>query len=157
MRASRCQHIAERVAAATGLLVAADEWGRMVETPRPVGLDEVKAALAAAPRIAFVRADDGLEAANAVIELMRDLGRPRADMWEVAVWEDALAVDERESYLTLQVHNEAIVVPETIDCIRALTGIEPSAEVSIARTDAALGVTKVYLPASQRRAAAIAR
>ena len=88
-----------------------------------------------------------------MIELMRDLGRPRADMWEVAVWEDALAVDEHDIYLTFQVHNEAIVVPETIDCIRALTGTEPSAAASIARTDAALGVRKVYLPASQRLAA----
>ena len=48
-----------------------------------------------APRIAFVRADRGVVALNSVIELMRDLGRPRGDMWEVAVWEDALAADER--------------------------------------------------------------
>ena len=55
---------------------------------------------------------------------MRDLDRPRGDMWEVAVWEDALATDGREVYLTFQVHNEAIVVPENVDCIRALTGLE---------------------------------
>jgi len=42
-----------------------------------------------------VRADDGVVALNSVIELMRDLRRPRADLWEVAVWEDALASDGR--------------------------------------------------------------
>jgi glyceraldehyde-3-phosphate dehydrogenase (NAD(P)) len=146
-------HLDITTMAATGPFNLSHVHFLMVETPRSATLEEVKAALAAAPRIAFVRAGDGLDAANAVIELMRDLGRPRADMWEVAVWEDALAVDEREIYLTLQVHNEAIVVPETIDCIRALTGTEPSAAASIARTDAALGVTRVFLPASQRRAA----
>ena len=120
----------------------------MVETTRPVSQEELRDALWDAPRIAFVRAGDGLVALNSVIELMRDLGRPRGDMWEVAVWEDALAVDEREVYLTFQVHNESIVVPETIDCIRALTGIERDGARSIAKTDAALGITKAFLPAT---------
>jgi len=120
----------------------------MVETTRPVSLDELRDALWDAPRIAFVRGSDGLVALNSVIELMRDLDRSRGDMWEVAVWEDALASDGREVYLTLQVHNEAIVVPETIDCMRALTGIEPDGAKSIAKTDAALGITKTFLPAT---------
>ena len=42
--------------------------------------------------------------------------------------------------------NEAIVVPETIDCIRALTGLEQDAATSIARTDAALRIRKAFLP-----------
>lgn len=117
----------------------------MVETTRRVSLDELRDALWDAPRIAFVRAGDGLVALNSVIELMRDLDRPRGDMWEVAVWEDALAADEREVYITFQVHNESIVVPETIDCIRAITGIERDPMASIRKTDAALGVTKTFL------------
>jgi len=121
----------------------------MVETTKPVGLDELRDALWEAPRIAFVRAGDGLVALNSVIELMRDLGRPRADMWEVAVWEDALAADGRELYLTYQVHNEAIVVPETVDCVRALAGSEADGSRSIAKTDAAMGVRKTFLPATR--------
>lgn len=128
----------------------------MVETTRPVSLDELREALWEAPRIAFVRASDGLVALNSVIELMRDLGRPRGDMGEVAVWEDALAADGRELYLTYQVHNEAIVVPETVDCIRALTGTETDGARSIAKTDAALGVRKTFLPATGGPAAAVA-
>lgn len=122
----------------------------MIETTRPVSVDELRDALWDAPRIAFVRADEGLVALNSVIELMRDLDRPRDDMWEVAVWEDALAADDRELYLTFQVHNEAIVVPETIDCIRALTGIETDPEASIRKTNRALGITKTFLPATTR-------
>lgn len=118
----------------------------MIETTHPLSVAEVRDALQATPRVAFVRADDGLVALNSVIELMRDLGRPRADMWEVAVWEDALAADEREVYLTFQVHNEAIVIPENIDCIRALTGLEPDGMASIRKTDAALGITNTFLP-----------
>jgi glyceraldehyde-3-phosphate dehydrogenase (NAD(P)) len=122
----------------------------MVETTRPISVDELRDALWDAPRIAFVRADDGLVALNSVIELMRDLGRPRGDMWEVAVWEDALADDDREVYLTFQVHNEAIVVPETIDCIRALTGLETESARSIEKTDRALGVARAFLPSTTR-------
>lgn len=120
----------------------------MVETTRPVSLDELRQALWDEPRVAFVRAGDGLVALNSVIELMRDLDRPRGDMWEVAVWEDALASDGRELYLTFQVHNESIVVPETVDCFRALTAIETDGAVSIAKTDQSLGITKTFLPAT---------
>jgi glyceraldehyde-3-phosphate dehydrogenase (NAD(P)) len=122
----------------------------MVETTRPVTVQGVRDALRAEPRVAFVRADDGLVALNSVIELMRDLGRPRGDMWEVAVWEDALAADDREVYLTFQVHNESIVIPETIDCIRALAGVERDGAASIAKTDAALGIMKDFFVKQER-------
>jgi glyceraldehyde-3-phosphate dehydrogenase (NAD(P)) len=128
----------------------------MIETTRPVSLDELRDALWDAPRVAFVRATDGVVALNSVTELMRDLDRPRGDMWEVAVWEDALAADEREVYLTFQVHNEAIVVPETVDCIRALSGIESDGAASIEKTDAAMGITKAFLPATTRAVAHLA-
>lgn len=118
----------------------------MVETTRVISMDELRHALWEDPRIAFIRAKDGLVALNSVIELMRDLGRPRGDMWEVAVWEDALAADDREVYITYQVHNEAIVIPETIDAIRALTGIETDWEKSVDKTNRSMGIVKSFLP-----------
>jgi glyceraldehyde-3-phosphate dehydrogenase (NAD(P)) len=126
----------------------------MVETVSPVSLDELRHALWEEPRIAFVQAGNGLVALNSVVELMRDLGRPRNDMWEVAVWEDALAVDEREAYLTFQVHNEAVTIPESVDAIRALTGIEKVAAVSIRKTNESLGMVKSFLPRTLSEAAA---
>lgn len=87
---------------------------------------------------------------NSVIELMRDRLRPRGDMWEVAAWEDALASDGHDVYLTYQVDNEAIVIPENVDCVRALTGLEQSAHASMAKTDASLGVTKEFLPCDRQ-------
>ena len=71
------------------------------------------------------------------------------------MWEDALAADGRELYITYQAHNEAIVIPETADCIRALTGSEPDGARSIAKTDAALGVRKTFLPVTCRPAALV--
>jgi glyceraldehyde-3-phosphate dehydrogenase (NAD(P)+) (phosphorylating) len=119
-----------------------------VELTREADRDEVLAAFRAAPRIAFIRMDDGLTALNSTVELMLDLGRPRGDLWEVALWEDGLAVQGNEAYYTYQVFNQAIVVPETIDAIRALTGIEADGARSIAQTDQALGVTRDFFDPS---------
>jgi glyceraldehyde-3-phosphate dehydrogenase (NAD(P)) len=118
----------------------------MIETTRSLPKEDVCRALQEEPRIALVRAQDGIVALNSVIELMRDLGRPRNDLWEVAVWEDGLTVSEDEIYMVIMVHNEAVTVPETIDAIRAMTGIEPDGRKSIEKTDRALGITKNLLP-----------
>lgn len=116
-----------------------------VELTRQATREEVLAAFRAAPRIAFVRMHDGLGALNSTVELMTDLGRRRGDMWEVAMWEDGLTVDGDQLYYCYQVFNQAIVVPETIDAIRALAGIEPDGARSIAKTDRALGLVKDFL------------
>ena len=117
----------------------------IVELTRPASREEVLAAFRAAPRIAFIRMADGIVALNSTLELMKDLGRPRGDMWEVALWEDVLAVNGSEVYYTYQVDNQAIVIPETIDAIRALTGAVTDAAESIRMTDAALGLQLDFL------------
>jgi glyceraldehyde-3-phosphate dehydrogenase (NAD(P)+) (phosphorylating) len=116
-----------------------------VELAHAAGRDEVLEAFRRAPRIAFVRERDGVVALNSTQELMRDLGRPRGDMWEVAVWEDILAVTGTEAYYTYQVDNEAIVVPENIDAIRALAGTVRDGAESIRMTDEALGMRREFL------------
>jgi glyceraldehyde-3-phosphate dehydrogenase (NAD(P)) len=117
----------------------------VVELARPASREEVLAAFRAAPRIAFLRMKDGLIALNNTLELMRDLGRPRGDLWEVGLWEDVVTVQGNEVFYTYQVDNEAIVVPETIDAIRALTGIVRDGQESIALTDKALGIQRSFV------------
>jgi glyceraldehyde-3-phosphate dehydrogenase (NAD(P)) len=112
---------------------------------RDADRDEVLAALRGDRRIAFVRSADGLGAPNRTIELMKDLGRPRGDMYEVAVWSDILAVAAGEAFLTYQVDNQAIVIPENVDAIRALVGVVSDAEESMRRTDDALGIRQDFL------------
>jgi glyceraldehyde-3-phosphate dehydrogenase (NAD(P)) len=116
-----------------------------VELTRPSSKEEVLAAFHAVPRIAFLRASDGVVALNSTLEMMSDLGRPRGDMWEVGLWEDSLTVKDNELFYNYQVYNQAIVVPETVDAIRALTGIEKDGLKSIAKTDKAMGVMRDFL------------
>jgi glyceraldehyde-3-phosphate dehydrogenase (NAD(P)) len=117
----------------------------VVELTRQASREEVLAAFKTAPRLAFIRMRDGIAALNSTFELMKDLGRPRGDMWEVALWEDVLRVEGNELYYTYQVDNQAIVVPETIDAIRALAGTVQDASQSVRLTDEALGVRHDFL------------
>lgn len=119
----------------------------VVELTRDATRQEVLDAFQAAPRIAFIRMNEGIVALNTTIELMKDLGRPRGDMWEVALWEDVLTVTGNEVYYTYQVYNEAIVIPENIDAIRALMGTVKDGRESIRITDEALGMRRDFLAA----------
>ena len=111
-----------------------------VRMPRNASRDEVLDAFRASSRIALIKMSEGLGALNAVKEMMADLGRPNDSLYEVALWEDMLTVEGDELFYAYMVDNQAIVIPETIDAIRALTEAERDASTSIARTNAALGV-----------------
>ena len=114
-----------------------------VQLTRPTAKEEVLEAFRTSSRIALIRIDNGLSALNSVKELTADLGRPHADLYEVALWEDMLTVRGDELFYAYMVDNQAIVIPETIDAIRALSGIERDAATSISRTNASLGVGKL--------------
>ncbi len=92
-------------------------------------------------RIALINYNDGLMSNNTIKEFLLDIGRPRADMYEVALWKDMLTVVNDELFLAYVVDNQAIVIPETIDAIRALTGMEKDAAKSILKTNQSLGIS----------------
>lgn len=84
-------------------------------------------------------------ALNSVKELMADRGRPHANLYEVALWADMLRVQHDELFYAYMVDNQAVVIPETIDAISALTGVVKDANQSIATTNAALGIEAVLV------------
>ncbi len=74
-----------------------------------------------------------------------DSGRPRGDLWENCLWKESITVEGRELYLFQAIHQEADVIPENIDAIRALVG-DASADASMALTDERLGVGLASTP-----------
>jgi glyceraldehyde-3-phosphate dehydrogenase (NAD(P)) len=111
-----------------------------VQMTRQASKNEILDAFGASSRIALVNIGDGLVALNSVKELMADRGRPHANLYEVALWADMLRVQGDELFYAYMVDNQAIVIPETIDAIRALSGTLRDGSESIARTNAALGI-----------------
>ena len=102
--------------------------------------EEVIKAFKTSTRIKLIQYDEGLVSNNTIKEMFLDMGRPSGDMYEVALWEDMLKVVGDELFYAYVVDNQAIVIPETIDAIRALTGIEMDADKSIAKTNQSLGI-----------------
>jgi glyceraldehyde-3-phosphate dehydrogenase (NAD(P)) len=117
-----------------------------VQLTRAASKEEVLDAFRTSTRIALIRMDDGLTALNTVKELMADLGRPHDNLYEVALWEDMLTVQGDEAFYAYVVDNQAIVIPETIDAIRALTELETDGTASIRKTNEALGITGRLVP-----------
>ncbi len=109
-----------------------------VQMTRSATKEEIIEAFRTSSRIVMINYDDGLQANNTIKEWMLDMGRPYGDMYEVAIWRDMIKVIDDELFYAYVVDNQAIVIPETIDAIRALSGMEINAAKSIAKTNQSL-------------------
>ena len=92
------------------------------------------------PRIRLVSSKDRIKSTAEAMELAKDLGRPRGDMWENVVWKDSIAINKGELYFFQAIHQESDVVPENVDAIRSLLEIETDGAKSIRKTNKALGL-----------------
>jgi glyceraldehyde-3-phosphate dehydrogenase (NAD(P)) len=101
--------------------------------------DDVVKALEKAPRMTMVDGKSGFKSTANVMDWAREKGRDRNDVYEATVWKDSVTVVDNEAYMFLGVHQEAIVVPENLDAIRALAG-GYSREDSMRMTDESLGI-----------------
>ncbi|MCC5994060.1 MAG: type II glyceraldehyde-3-phosphate dehydrogenase [Candidatus Aenigmarchaeota archaeon] len=81
-------------------------------------------------------------ATSKIIEKFRDYCRPRNDMYEIVVLRDSISVEGNKVRWMQVVHQEADVIPENIDAIRAITGIEKDKWRSIKMTNESLGILK---------------
>ncbi|WP_018343959.1 type II glyceraldehyde-3-phosphate dehydrogenase [Cytophaga aurantiaca] len=115
-----------------------------IQLTRNASKEEVFDAFSRSSRIAMIEYGDGLPANNTIKELMLTIGRPYGDMYEVVIWKDMLTVVNDELFYAYVVDNQAIVIPETIDAIRALTGLEEKAANSIAKTNESLGIRQTF-------------
>ncbi len=90
------------------------------------------------PRIRVVKIAEGFNSNTALFRYARDLGNKRADMYEIAVFDETVAVSGRELMFAINIPQEAVVTPETMDAIRA------ALEMQTDRLEA-VGLTNQYL------------
>jgi glyceraldehyde-3-phosphate dehydrogenase (NAD(P)) len=107
---------------------------------RPASKEDLVRAVEGGRRIITVDGKSGIKSTANVIDMAREMGRPRNDIWEAVVWKDSVSVVGDEAYMFLAVDQEAIVIPENMDAIRAISG-GYSREESMAATDASLGMS----------------
>lgn len=94
-----------------------------IEMKEKVSRDDVISVLEREPRILLVSESDGFTSTAKIIEFAREF-RMRYDLFENVVWLESIAIDGNDLFVTQAVHQEAIVVPENIDAIRAIFGVE---------------------------------
>ena len=96
-----------------------------------------------ASRLKFVKGAEGVKSTAQIMEIARDLGRPRSDLYEIAVWDDGVhVIDGTQLYYFQAVHQESDVVPENVDAIRAMLELETNGRTSIEKTNRTLGIAK---------------
>ena len=91
------------------------------------------------PRIIQMSGSEtGITTTAEVMEFARDIGRKWGDLHEIFVWKDGVKLSGNTLYYFQAIHQESDVIPENVDAIRALTGIEEDWRKSVAKTDEAI-------------------
>jgi glyceraldehyde-3-phosphate dehydrogenase (NAD(P)) len=112
----------------------------VVELQRETTTAEILTIMKASPRVKLIKSNSGLKGTAEIMELGKELGRNRSDMYEVVVWEDGVKVVGKVLYYYQAVHQESDVVPENVDCIRSMCKLEEDAGASISKTNKSLGI-----------------
>ena len=94
------------------------------------------------PRIRVVSIDEGFLGNASLFRYARDLGNPRGDMYEIAVWEDSIVESGNDIMFAINIPQEAVVIPENMDAIRAATGMQVDRLEAVGETNKYLGLGK---------------
>ncbi|MDO9097493.1 MAG: type II glyceraldehyde-3-phosphate dehydrogenase [Candidatus Methanoperedens sp.] len=111
-----------------------------IELKKACSEDDIIKVFEKRPRIMLVSSKDRIKSTAEAMELAKDMGRPRGDMWENVVWKDSIAINKGELYFFQAIHQESDVVPENVDAIRAMLEMEKDGAKSIKKTNKALGI-----------------
>ncbi len=91
------------------------------------------------PRVLLMNGNEtGITTTAEVMEFARDIGRKWGDLHEIFVWKDGVKLENNTLYYFQAIHQESDVIPENVDAIRALMGVESDWKLSVAKTDAAI-------------------
>ncbi|MGA1819784.1 MAG: type II glyceraldehyde-3-phosphate dehydrogenase [Thermoplasmatota archaeon] len=107
---------------------------------RPSTTEEVLTIWEKTPRVKLVNGEDGILSTAQIMEMARDMIRGRSDLNEIAVWKDGVHVVGDKLYYYQAIHQESDVVPENVDCIRAMFRLTENNLESIEKTNMALGI-----------------
>ena len=105
----------------------------------PASKEEVVEQLSLNPRIKIVSSDQGFLSTAEIKEYAGSNGR-KGNIYEICIWRESLGLDEDgELGLQVSIDQQADVIPENIDAIRAMFETA-EAEESIRKTDRSLGI-----------------
>jgi glyceraldehyde-3-phosphate dehydrogenase (NAD(P)) len=130
---------------ATGLLVHTPVTHghiiTIVATPKTTtNPAEVIEAFRAHPRIRVVRIADGFTTNTSLFNYARFLGHKRGDMYEVGLFEEMVGMSGDDVMFAINIPQESVVIPETIDGIRAALRLQEDRLEAVGMTNRYLGM-----------------
>jgi glyceraldehyde-3-phosphate dehydrogenase (NAD(P)) len=87
------------------------------------------------PRIRVVRLEDGFLGNASFFRYARDLGNARGDMYEIGLWEDSIVESGDDIMFAINIPQESVTIPETVDAIRAAMKMQTTREAGTAETN----------------------
>ncbi len=93
-------------------------------------------------RIRVVSIADGFLGNASFFRYARDLGNPRGDMYEIGLWEDSIVESGDDIMFAINIPQESVTIPETIDGIRAACEMQKDRLEAVAKTNEMLGLGK---------------
>lgn len=132
---------------ATGIMVQAPVTHghiiTVVATPKKkIEKEQAIAAFSKHPRIRVVRIEDGFLGNASLFKYARDLGNPRGDMYEIGLWDESIVASGNDIMYAINIPQESVTIPETMDGIRAAMGMETDRLKAVAETNKYLGIGK---------------
>jgi len=130
---------------ATGLLVHTPiTHGHIITilaTPKkPISDDEAIEVFRAHPRVRSVRIADGFNTNTSFFNYARFLGHPRGDMYEIGLFEETVGHSGDDLMFAINIPQESVTIPETIDAIRAAIPMQVNGAEAVALTNRYLGM-----------------
>ena len=87
------------------------------------------------PRIRVVSIDEGFLGNASLFKYARDLGNPRGDMYEIGLWEDSIVESGDDIMYAINIPQESVTIPETMDAIRAACKMQLTREDGTQKTN----------------------
>jgi len=102
---------------------------------RKITKEEALKAFHAHDRIRVVRLEDGFLGNASLFRYARDLGNPRGDMYEIAIWEDSIVESGNDIMYAINIPQEAVTIPETLDAVRAAMNMQADSVSATGKTN----------------------
>lgn len=102
---------------------------------KKISRDEALEAFRKHPRIRTVTIDEGFKGNASFFKYARDLGNRRGDMYEIGLWEDSIVESGNDVMFAINIPQESVTIPETIDGIRAVMQMQATSEEATAATN----------------------
>lgn len=115
----------------------------VVATPKKdISKEELLEAFSKHPRIRVVRLADGFQGNASLFRYARDLGNPRGDMYEIALFEESVVKSGKDIMFAINIPQEAVVIPENMDAIRAAMEMQTDGAEGVRETNKYLELGK---------------